>query len=346
MNLPDFFGLDIGNHSIKLAQVKKKSDTEASLVALGSIAAPFGVVGSDNEEHKKQLAENIKNLLGSAEVGTKKVVAALPESAIFTRLAVFPDLPETELEDAVHWEAKQYIPLPLESVNLEFLKVGERDEAGSKKLEILLVAAPKTLVDRYVEILKNAGLELIALETETVATTRSLTFNNTLTETVMLLDFGSNGTDMSVIKGKNPVFSQSLGTGSDALTKAISLDFGLDMQQAEQYKRTYGIDQTKVEGKIFKSLEPIVQVIVSEVSKTLNFFKSHFQTNVPKKVYLVGDGSILIGLPEYLSSKLGLPVERFDPLKSLVVDKKMQENVGGLAGIGYTVSIGLALKSE
>ena len=346
MNLPDFFGLDIGNHSIKVAQVKRKSETQASLISLGSAATPFGVIGSENEEHKKQLADNIKSLLESAEISTKKVVAALPESAIFTRLAVFPDLADTELDDAIHWEAKQYIPLPLENVNLEFLKVGERQEAGQKKLEILLVAAPKTLVTNYTALASMAGLELIALETETVATTRSIVFQKPLTDTIMLLDFGSNGTDLSVIKGKNPIFSQTLGTGSDALTKAISLDFGLDMQQAEQYKRTYGIDQTKVEGKIYKSLDPIMQVIVSEVSKTLNFFKSHFQTSIPKKILIVGDGSMLIGLPEYLTAKLSMPVEKFDPLKSLEMDKKLAESVKAVSGTGYTVAVGLALKSE
>ncbi len=346
MNLPDFFGLDIGNHSIKVAQVKRKSDTSASLIALGSASTPLGSIGSENEQQKKTLADNIKNLLESADITTKKVVAALPESSIFTRLAIFPDLPEQDLEDAIHWEAKQYIPLPLENVNLEWLKVGDRQEGGVKKLEVLLVAAPKTLVNSYMELANLAGLELIALETETVATTRSMTFQKTQEDTVMLLDFGANGTDMSVIKGKNPIFSQTLGTGSDALTKAISLDFGLDIQQAEQYKRTYGLDQTKVEGKIFKSLDPIMQVIIGEISKTLNFFKSHFQTSIPKKIYIVGDGAVLLGLPEYLSPKLGIPVERFDPLKSLELDRKMQESLGNKSGIGYTVAIGLALKAE
>ncbi|MBN1916203.1 type IV pilus assembly protein PilM [Candidatus Dojkabacteria bacterium] len=346
MNLPDFFGLDIGNHSIKVVQVKRKSETQASLVALGSSETPFGVIGSENEQHKKELAENIKSLLESADIGTKKVVAALPESAIFTRLAVFPDLVDKELEDAIHWEAKQYIPLPLENVNLEWLKVGERQEAGQKKNEILLVAAPKTLVDSYTQLASLAGLELIALETETVATTRAITFKQKMEETAMILDFGANGTDMSVIKGKNPIFSQTLGTGSDALTKAISLDFGLDVQQAEQYKRTYGLDQTKVDGKIFKSLDPIMQVIVSEITKTLNFFRAHFQANSPKKIYIVGDGAILIGLPEYLSSKLGLLTERFDPLSNLEKDKKVEESLKSVSGIGYTVAVGLALKAE
>jgi type IV pilus assembly protein PilM len=209
------------------------------------------------------------------------------------------------------------------------------------------VAAPKTLVANYVQLAELAGLELIALETETVASTRSVTFKTEASaDTSMLLDFGSNGTDMTVIKGKNPIFSQSLSTGSDSLTKAISLDFGLDMAQAEQYKRSYGLDATKAEGKIVKSLDPIMQVIVAEISKTLNFFKFHFQASTPKKIALVGDGALLTGLPEYLTSKLNIPVERYDALKVLDMDKDLKQELVNVAGIGYNVAIGLALKNE
>ena len=346
MNLPEFFGLDIGAHSIKIAQVKRKSESKARLVSLGSASTPFGVVGSDNKEHKKQLADDIKKLLDSTGIGTKKTVVALPESTIFTRLMVLPKLDEKELKESIHWEAKQYIPVPLEKVQLEDMVVGERKENGQTKLEIFLVAAPKNVVNRYVEIMEMAGLDLIALETETVATTRTISFPKPLKEMALVLDFGSNSTDMSVIKRDKPIFSQTIKTGSDALTKAISLDFGLDAQQAEQYKRTYGLDNTKAEGKIYKSLEPIMKVIMAEVSKTLNFFKSHFTTSIPKKIYIIGDGALLIGLPEYLSKGLGLPTERFNPFPLLETDKSMKKAITSISGTGYSVAIGLALKAE
>jgi Tfp pilus assembly PilM family ATPase len=89
-----------------------------------------------------------------------------------------------------------------------------------------------------------------------------------------------------------------------------------------------------------------MQVITDEISKTMEFFKSHFANKTPAKIYITGDGAILIGLPEYLQEKLGLPVERFDPLKVLDADKEIKSQIESISGTGYSVAIGLALKAE
>lgn len=344
MDLPDFFGLDVGNHSIKVAEVDRKAIDKAELVAFGSTATPFGLINSDDKVAKDRLSNKVKDLVDLAGIKTKKCVAALPESSIFTRLITVPKVEEAQLEELIYWEARQYIPLPLANVQRDYIPISEKEINGKKMVQLLLVAAPKNLVERYSEIVQNAGLELLALETETIATSRAVSFSIDSKGTMMVLDFGANGTDMSVIKDGSMIFSQSLNTGSDALTKAIATDFNLEATQAEQYKIAYGMDPDQAEGKIYKSIEPIIQIISDEVIRTFNFFRTQLPDSVPSKVVLVGDGAKLKKLDLYISKKVGVETLRVDPLLKIEIGRRIKDDVAKSSMVGYTVAIGLGLK--
>lgn len=346
MNLPEFFGLDIGNHTIKIAQAKVKGVSDAELVSIGSIDTPFGMAGVQDDNTKKQLVEKIKQAREAAKIETKYVVAAMPEASIFTRLILLPDLPEDQLEQSLFYEAKQYLPIPPNEVQLDYIPIAKKNVEGRDLIQALLVAAPKNIVAKYMDILSLAGLELIALETETMATARALTFNRPGQDSILVIDFGSGGTDLSVIKGQYPIFSQSLGTGSDALTKAIASDFNLEYSQAEQYKRTYGIQANVAEGKILQSLTPVMQIIINEINKTLNYFRAHLQESSPRQIYIVGDGAKLPGLSEFLTTNLGITAEVTDPIAGLKISGRIANEVSQLSTVGFSVSVGLALKNQ
>lgn len=346
MDLPAFFGIDIGNHSIKVAEVKRNSETSAELVGFGSIETPFGLINSEDQVAKDRLANKIKDVISSSGISTKKCVAALPEASIFTRLVTVPKVEESQLEELVFWEARQYIPIPMANVQQDYIPIAEKEVNGKKMIQILLVAAPKTLVNRYMDIVQSAGLELLALETETIATSRAISFSTEIKDTVMALDFGANGTDMSVMKNGHMIFSQSLNTGSDALTKAIATDFHLEMAQAEQYKVAYGLDPEQAEGKIYKSIEPIMQIIADEVTRTFNFFRTQLPDSIPTKILLVGDGAKLKKLDEYLAGKVGVSVELINPLQKLQINSNIKTEVEKASMVGYTVAVGLGLKTK
>lgn len=343
MKLPDFFGLDIGNHSLKLAQVKYTSKDTAELIKISKQQIPQGLIGN---EDVTALAKSIKQLKESSGVNTKKVVVALPESSVVSPLIVVPDVEEKKLEQMIYFEAKHYIPLPLEDVQIDFIPLGKLEKDGQKLMQILLVAAPKKLIQRYLDIVKMAGLEALAVETESIATARAYTFNNNFEQGVLILDFGGTNTDISVVKGKNLIFSQSIGTGSDVLTKAIASEFSLDENQAEQYKRSYGLIKDQAEGKIFNAVEPVMKIIVSEINKTLNYFREHFRDNSPNQVFIVGDGANLPGLEAYLTSNLEIQSVVQDPIANLQMSSNMQNEVSQLSTVGFSVAIGLALKTE
>lgn len=343
MKLPEFFGLDIGNHSLKIAQIKYLGKDTAELLKLSRSEISKGII---NNSDLPTLAEEIKKLRNSAEIATKKVVVAIPESSVFSRLVVLPEVDEKKLEQAIYYEAKQYLPIPIEEVQLEWIPVSKVKTDGKNIVQYLLVAAPKKIVNTYMELMRLAGLELLAVETETVATARSYTYNNDFEEGVLVMDFGGSNTDISVIKGKNVIFSQSIGNGSDILTKALATEFNLDLVKAEQYKRAYGLLIDQAEGKIAKALDPVMRIILNEIKKTINYFKEHLRENLPTRVFIVGDGANLPGLTEYLTQNLEIPVSINNPVLSLKIDEKLTTEISQISTIGFSVALGLALKTE
>lgn len=346
MDLPKFFGIDIGKNTTKVVEVDHTNIKVPKLTKLFSFQTGGGSLATDDITLRADLAVRIRDAVAGAKMDTNKCVVALPEPAVFNRLLTFPDLDEKSLSEAIHWNAKQFIPIPIDEVQMDWIKTGEVTAAGKKMVQLLLVAAPKKLINQTVAMFKEADLDLIAIETESVATARVIAQNYPGGGSILTLDIGSSGTDLSVIANDNLIFSQSLGTGSEAMTAAIGSAFSLDSVQAEQYKIKYGMLPDQAEGKIYKVLEPIVEIIVNEVSKTINFFKSKYQQSTPQSILVLGEGSVTPGLAEYLSARLGMKAERANLIQKIEVDKAIKAEVEAQGLGSYAVGLGLALKTK
>ncbi len=347
MELPDFFGLDIGDHSVKFAEVKRKGSNSADLLKLGSGDIPFSIFDSDSEEGYEQLGLRLREIKKELGIQTPNCVAAIPESPIFSRLLTIPKVEEDKIEETVHWELKPLIPVPIEEVDIAFLEVAEVEKAGQKFVDIYAVASPKKIVEKYQMICEKAGFNLIALETESLANTRVVSFNKGVENSAMVVDFGSHGTDVILSRDGVPVFAQTIGTGSDALTKAISSDYGINETQAEQYKKAYGLKFELGEGKIAKSLDPIMQIITGEMTRTLTYLQQRIgQSQQGTKMFLVGEGSQLPGLQEYLKEKLQLDSELVDPVAKMSVSKDAKSKLDQIGSAGFSVALGLGLKDS
>jgi len=346
MQLPEFFGIDIGNHSIRLAQLSRRGD-EVILSHLGEARIDSNLLNNSSEQGIQELASKLKNLREEAGIRTLNCVMGIPETPVFSRLVTIPDLPDEEIEEAVHWELKPLIPVPITDVDVAFLEISRRQIGPQKLIDVFVVAAPKSLTDRYKQLAELAGLNLIALETEALANTRLASYlHPEEVNDVMLFDFGASGTDIVVSRAGVPVFTQSLSTGSEALTKAIAADYGIDLDQAERYKLAYGLDSSQGDGKIAASLLPVMQILLTELQRTLAYFRDKLPDSKVQHIYLCGQASRLVGLPAYLQQNLGLePIILYPEQK--ISTKGIDQALMAKNGLsGYIVSLGLALKDR
>ena len=339
--LPDHVGIDFGNYSVKAVELKNiKGDP--SLLAFGGQSIPSGVLNSEDKEHQRKLADSLKSLYKSANIRNKKVVLAIPESAVFTRYIDLVGLKDNEIDTAVFFKAKQYIPIPIEDVQMSYIVLGF--DPVKSTYNVLLVAAPKKSIDIYLSVAMQAGLEVIAIETESIAIGRAMYRANTLNHMV-ILDFGADTTNMAILHEGKMIFSQSIAIGSDSMTQALVNQFGLDYTQAEQYKRTYGIQQGVIEDKIFNALKPIVDAVLNEVQRGIEFYKTTTLRHSPADFLLNGEAALLPGLSEYISSYFNMNASLANPWVNIKIPKKLEALVEKNRP-NYSLALGLALKED
>lgn len=332
------FGLDIGTQGLRLVQVNK----EGTGFRLLSIAySGFSGLGlqSEAEADHRALAEAIRKLVEESKA-PKSVVAGLPEAAVFSRLIEVPPLSDDELSSSIAWEAEQYVPVPLEEVNLDW-EVVSRPKKGEKdkKMEVFLVAAPTRLVEKYESVLKLAGLNPVAIETESIAMARSLVPESQAS--LLLIDFGTSATDMIALRRGEIVLTSSIPTGGAAFTRALKGALKMDESKAEEYKRTYGL-RDELEGRIKNALLPLLRVIVTEIKKLMDFYQSQYGAEPLSRVVLTGGTAKMPEVTNFLTDKLGLEVQIGDPFAKLKKDHLLEKFEADVPL--FSVAVGLAMK--
>lgn len=334
------FGLDIGTTSIKAVWFggNSKSITLESIVS-----APISSKGilSDSSIDQKILADSIKGILKSASITIPNVNISIPESQVYAKVIEMPELSEQELASALKWEMEQHIPLPLDQVKTSWQILDHVSYDNKKVMNVLIVAAPIAIIDKYNSILSQAALVPQIIETEVLSVHRALfpLFNPNSADIIVHL--GASTTSVAITRNGviNMVFSIPLG--GIAITRAIAVDFGIDANQAENFKRAYGLSQNVFEGKIGKALEPILQSIIGDIRKAILSFKEKNNTLEIGQIVLSGGSALLPGLHIFFTNILGIQV---------VVGNCWQvQNVNGVPaevledGPTYNAVVGLAL---
>lgn len=334
-------GLDIGSHSIKLIELAREGN-QVAITAAGSVPTPQKTTASNSQGDLEATAVSVKQLIKDTGTKTRNINIALPESKVFTRVIEVPQLSARELSSAIKWEAEQYIPLPLDQVNVDFTVLRDSNKTGNNKMEVLLVAAPKALIDKYLSIMEMAELTVVGAETEIIATSRAVGRSIPNVKTVMVVSMGAQTTDIAILQSGTLMFTRSVSAGGDALTRAIAQSLDFNLTQAEEYKRAYGLQKDKLEGKITTATKPIMDTIVNEIKRAFAFYEEKYKQEHVDTILLSGGTSRLPGMIIYLTDALGLEVQLVNPWIGIAKDARF--NVLNSEGPNFCVAVGLALR--
>ncbi|MBI3887453.1 type IV pilus assembly protein PilM [Candidatus Microgenomates bacterium] len=334
-------GLDIGSESIKLVQLEQVGD-KFSLQNIGQIETP---VFPNQVDADKAKVEAIKKLIKDTGATSKQVTIALAESQVYTRVIEMPVLEEPELSQAIRWQVEQYIPVPLSDVVLKHQVLGKHDENKGiiSNMNVLLVAAPSLLLNNLVNTLSSAGLEAVGIETEILAVARTIVGAEENSPTTLLVHMGAESTTLSILSRSDLVLTQAVSTGGQAVTRAIVTTLRLEVKQAEEYKRTYGLDPTKLDGKVAGAIKPVIELLLSEIKRVLAFYNTHGVEDQVKRVVLTGGTSLLPGLIPHLALSLDMEAQVGNPFHQINLNNQQKTLIGDNGSI-YATAVGLALK--
>ncbi len=329
-------GLDIGVSSIKLACLEKKGEVW-SLLALGEANTPPG--GTELLSAETRLAETVKKLVVDLGIKTRLTVSALPEQSVTSRVLSFPPMKEDEVYKAIFYEAETFVPHPLEEVQIDYQIL----QQTSERILTFVVAAQKSVIERYEKIITEAGLVPAAIETTATALSRCVPGN--IDKPVMVLDLGARNSTMLVTKNRSIYFTRTIPFGGEAFTRSLSVALGMDNFQAEEYKKTYGFKGGEWEGKIRQALHEVFVRLGEEIKKGFMAFQEEWQEQV-SFLMVVGGGSSLPGLTDELVKILGIEVQIGQPLSGIDLQggKWLVQNKEDLAR--FAVAMGLAKREK
>ena len=337
-------GLDIGFSSIKVVALSIDKNVP-KLLSLGSIASPQPGMASDGVSDLESVGIAIKKLFSAARISSKEVVVALPESKVFTRVIdELPYLTNQELDSAIRFAAEEFIPMPLTDVNLNWQILSRANQKDKNiKTVVFVVASPKNLVNKYIKVLSNVGLRPQALETEIIASTRALVGNKPFSPTSLIIQMGATTTDCAVTSKGMIWLTRSISSGGLALTRTLAQQFGFEINQAEEYKKVYGLLEDQLEGKVYEALKSIIDIIASEARRVIQAYQAKYPQNPIKRVVLSGGGAKMPGLVIYLAQNFGLEVQEADPWYLISKDKGLEQKLLKDAPL-FSVAVGLALR--
>lgn len=333
--MPAYFGLDIGSTSIKLIQT---DGNRGKVLGLAQNRVGKSIANMNNSE-KIALTDDLKVLVKESGLKTKKVVVSIPELSVFSRVLKFPVMSTPELSTAIKWELEQSVPFPPSEVETSWVVLHKPDKYdGDEKILVYVVAVPSRISEIYIQMVELVGLEAVRVENEIPALSRVFAGGLSDSSPAVIADWGASGTSI-MISGKSKLLGNFyVPVGGTAMTRMIAEAFGLPLDQAEGYKRTYGFSKDQLDGKMFTVLKPIVDNVVGEVRKLMISFKNEHSGSAVEKFILTGGGAYLPGLVPYLSESLGLEVVMGDAFSGMEVEAKYK-NLGPVFAIAKGLSL-------
>ncbi len=340
-------GVDIGAFSIKIVQLTKKTQ-KYQLDTYGEIH--FFAQGSEEELDyaslkllDDQVALILKDIFHKAKVTTKNASFGMPVYSSFSTVIDMPKMPISDLKKAVMFEARQYIPVPIDQVFLSFMIIGKIDTPeGRDKIKILLSAIPIEIKNKYENIAKKLGLVVDRYEVETFAMARALYSEEDKDKTLLIIDIGAKSTNFCIAKNGVAALSHHFDKAGVDITKSFfNLGRG-DMRRADSLKKSMGLKMTPGQKADTEELFKILETIIFESERIITQYQSEFGGGVDK-VVLSGGSALMPGLLEFFQENFKKEVVLADPFKDIFVMDELRPVLKKI-GPSFSVAVGLAMK--
>ena len=249
-----------------------------------------------------------------------------------------------DLEDSIQWEAEPFIPFDVNEVHLDFQILDGADD--DPQMDVLLVAAKKELVDDYVQVIREAGLEPACVDVAGFAVENAFEANAEIAEdeNVALVNIGAHVVNINVIQGRVPAFTRDITVGGNQYTEEIQRALSLDFVDAERIKLGESANLEGSPQEVDRAVAQVTEDVVEEIGRSLEFFAATAGDQRLERLVLCGGGSKVTGLEEAFAARTGFTVERLDPLARALpqdrFDAEFLDSVGPTLGVG----VGLALR--
>ena len=343
---PPLIGLDISSTSVKLLELSK-TGSSYKIEGIAVEPLPANSMVEKNIAEIEAVGESVKRALHKSKIKLKNCALAVSGSSVITKKITMPaDLDEDEMEGQIQLEAEQYIPYPLEEVNLDFQVIGPSAH-NSETVDVLLAACRSENVDNRIAVAEIAGLtpKLVDIEAYTIETVYQTLAphlpDEGMDKTVAIVDIGATMTSLSVMHNHQLIYTREQNFGGKQLTEEIMRRYGLSYEEAGLAKRQGGLPDN-YEPEV---LEPFKETTAQQVSRFLQFFYSAGgEVSSIDHLVLAGGTACLPELPELTETHIGVPTTLANPFQDMSAASRINMSNLQMDGPSFLIAAGLAIR--
>jgi type IV pilus assembly protein PilM len=332
------FGFDLGTRTAKMIQLKPSGNT-MQVLGYGYATFPDEAITEGIIVDPKEIAEALRPLMTTMTAGkiaATRVAAALPVAKVFTRVLELPSMKPEDLGQAVRLEAEQYIPVPLPDLYIDH----EVIESSPDRNEVLMVAAPRAIVDSYIKLFELMNLEVAMIDSSMAAATRAIVATSKLVKPSLVADIGSGSIEMTV-HDRVIRLTDTVEMGGDTLTQQLVKDLGVKREQANEIKYKFGIGPSGLQPKVMASLGAPLKKMCDEMRRVMKYYQDRgLQKHKIEQIIVSGGSASMPGFLEYMNAQINVPVVVAQPWEGL--EFKHLKPVSPYDAPMYTTAIGLA----
>jgi type IV pilus assembly protein PilM len=302
----NFFCLDIGEKYTKVVDASKKNDL-IEVSSIGRIETVSTFYTADVEKIVEEQSAAISQLVSSVKVSKKNVNVVIPGSFTYSQILTMPLLNEKELISAIKYQADRFIPMPIEETNIDLEVIEEYKE--EKKILILIVAAPKKLIEKVQNAVELAGLIPEAVENELSASARFVNGfgKNLAAKSTIIANFGLNSTNLSYFEndGQTVKESHSFAIGYQLFLKEIQINTDSDAKKGAEILQTFDM-----KSKSSYPVDVIASPLIKEFGNELKRFMANKKVDV---IYIFNQVYLFPALVGFMNAEVAIKTLELNP---------------------------------
>lgn len=338
-------GIDISSTCVKVLEFSRHKDTY-KVESYGVEPLPANVVVEKNIQDIEAVGECLKRAVKKSGTRAKHAALAVAGSAVITKKIIMPaNLTEEEMESQIRLEADQYIPYPLDEVNLDFEILGEQ-ENNPDSVEVLLAASRSENVGGRTAVAELAGLtpKIVDVEAYTIENAYTLITDQIpdygVDKTTAIFDVGATMTSLTIIEDGRMIYTREQPFGGKQLTEEIMRRYGLSYEDAGRVKKEGGLPEN-YEPEV---LNPFKETMAQQVGRFLQFFYSSSEHEHVDYIALAGGCSSIPGIASLVESNLGIETGIVNPFASTKISSRVPQQRLANDAPALMIACGLALR--
>lgn len=336
-------GLDIGANSVKLVRLEHARGGY-TISALGVRELPTDAIVADEIRDREAVIFGITSLIDQTDPKIKDVVVSISGHSVMTDKFTIDKKTGSEAEQAILFETEQRAPFDVDDVSLDYHVIKTDDDIN--KMDVMLVAARKEFLKMYLELIEDCGLRPVIVDDDAFAIYNAYESNYEIdpTRVTALVNIGHDVTNITYISNGLFVATRDVSSGTREIFNAVQREFRLNAELTSKALKGEMVDT--IDQDMFKAtVVSATDELISGIELAFSYFKSQNKIDSVDWIVLSGGGALMPFMPEYLQSRLNIPLEIFNPLRNVDYDPEhyqylQPEKIAPL----LAVSVGLAMR--